>query len=356
MLVPILAALFTLTFYALTRRQLGQGLLFWIWTGFAVALFSFLMEQSVGEISPILATVLGILGSVTCGLAWLLARALFRPAHQMEIWPFVVVGGMFITGLVVVLAKPWANDAGLVGQFIRMSGNAHGLASSTVLLLALVEGLAGFRKALPKEEARFRMIFTAGYGLMLLAGVVWLRGAMDGSFAAVWGDHIRTACALVALFGGGLAVWYRGKHPLPVLADRRVKRKSIVSAEDEELAVRIRGALADEAFLTGPDLKLADLAKRLGEADYKVTKAITGALGFQNFNRLINHHRIELAKSRLAADENRPLPVLTIALDCGFGSIGPFNRAFRDETGMTPTEFRKQIGQTGTLQAATAQA
>jgi AraC-like DNA-binding protein len=32
--------------------------------------------------------------------------------------------------------------------------------------------------------------------------------------------------------------------------------------------------------------------------------------------------------------------VLSIALGCGYGSIGPFNRAFRDRLGMTPTEFR----------------
>jgi AraC-like DNA-binding protein len=32
--------------------------------------------------------------------------------------------------------------------------------------------------------------------------------------------------------------------------------------------------------------------------------------------------------------------VLTIAMDAGFQSIGPFNRAFKAETGLTPTEFR----------------
>jgi AraC-like DNA-binding protein len=36
------------------------------------------------------------------------------------------------------------------------------------------------------------------------------------------------------------------------------------------------------------------------------------------------------------------VPVLTIALDAGFQSIGPFNRAFKTETGLTPTEYRKQ--------------
>ncbi len=340
--MPILAALFTLTFLALTRRQLGQGLLFWIWTGFTLALFSFLIEQTLGPAIGPAAIVFGVLGSVTCGLSWLLARALFRPADQMEIWPFIVVGGMFVTGVVVVFAKPWASDAGLVGQCIRMSGNAHSLASSTVLLLALVEGLAGLRKSLPKEEARFRIVFTTVYGIMLLAGVVWLRGAMAGSFTDVWGDYIRMVCALAALFGGGLAVWYRGRHPLPETGGRKARKKGPASAEDEALAVRIQAILADEAFLTRSDLKLADLAKRLGEADYKVTRAITAGLGVSNFNRLINHRRIELARQRLAMPEFSHLPVLTIALDCGFGSIGPFNRAFRAETGMTPTDYRRQ--------------
>ena len=36
------------------------------------------------------------------------------------------------------------------------------------------------------------------------------------------------------------------------------------------------------------------------------------------------------------------VPVLTIALDTGFGSIGPFNRAFKAHTGMTPTEYRRE--------------
>jgi AraC-like DNA-binding protein len=36
------------------------------------------------------------------------------------------------------------------------------------------------------------------------------------------------------------------------------------------------------------------------------------------------------------------VPVLTIAMDAGFPSIGPFNRAFKTDTGMTPSEFRRE--------------
>jgi len=34
--------------------------------------------------------------------------------------------------------------------------------------------------------------------------------------------------------------------------------------------------------------------------------------------------------------------VLTVALRSGFQSTGPFNRAFKIATGLTPTEYRKK--------------
>jgi len=36
------------------------------------------------------------------------------------------------------------------------------------------------------------------------------------------------------------------------------------------------------------------------------------------------------------------VPVLTLALDAGFNSLGPFNRAFKAATGLTPSEFRRR--------------
>jgi AraC-like DNA-binding protein len=41
------------------------------------------------------------------------------------------------------------------------------------------------------------------------------------------------------------------------------------------------------------------------------------------------------------------VPILTIALDAGFQSIGPFNRAFKAHTGMTPSAYRKQAESRG---------
>jgi len=43
----------------------------------------------------------------------------------------------------------------------------------------------------------------------------------------------------------------------------------------------------------------------------------------------------------LADRELVNLPILTIAMDLGYNSLAPFNRAFRAETGVTPSDFRK---------------
>jgi AraC-like DNA-binding protein len=75
-----------------------------------------------------------------------------------------------------------------------------------------------------------------------------------------------------------------------------------------------------------------------------VSRAITGVLGYPNFNQPINHKRVEDAK-RVLADPACNWSVLAIAMDSGFGSIGPFNRAFKIETGMTASEFRMKCQQ-----------
>ena len=57
---------------------------------------------------------------------------------------------------------------------------------------------------------------------------------------------------------------------------------------------------------------------------------------------LLREYRLREAARRLGSPDDDALPVLTIALDCGYGSIGPFNRAFKARFGVTPTRYRNQ--------------
>jgi AraC-like DNA-binding protein len=64
-------------------------------------------------------------------------------------------------------------------------------------------------------------------------------------------------------------------------------------------------------------------------------RLINGELGFRNFTAFLNSYRLAEVRDVLADPDQREVPILTIALDAGFGSLGPFNRAFREAEAMT---------------------
>jgi len=89
-------------------------------------------------------------------------------------------------------------------------------------------------------------------------------------------------------------------------------------------------------------LTIASLAKKLNLPEYRLRAFIHKTLGYRNFNAMLHQYRIEDACEALADPENRTVPVLTIALTVGYQSITPFNNAFREIMGVTPSEYRKR--------------
>ena len=98
------------------------------------------------------------------------------------------------------------------------------------------------------------------------------------------------------------------------------------------------GELYKEAGLT-----IAMLAKKLNMPEYRLRAFIHKQLGYRNFNAMLHQYRIEEASSALSDKENPHVPVLTIALSVGYQSITPFNNAFREIMGVTPSEYRKRM-------------
>lgn len=111
---------------------------------------------------------------------------------------------------------------------------------------------------------------------------------------------------------------------------------------EDRLADSLQHAMAVEHAYRSEDLSIASLAARLSVPEYRLRRLINQRLGHRNFNAYVNGFRLAEAMAALADSSKRELPVLTIALTAGFQSIGPFNRAFKAATGLTPTEFRKE--------------
>jgi AraC family transcriptional regulator len=90
------------------------------------------------------------------------------------------------------------------------------------------------------------------------------------------------------------------------------------------------------------DLNLASLAREAGLSPYhflRTFQALTGVTPHQFvLRKRLREAALHLASLRLASG---PVKVLDIALDCGFGDLSNFNRAFRAEFGISPRDYRR---------------
>lgn len=316
---------------AVTPRPPQRLFAHWVLTTGSLACF--VLSQLLGARGGLWAGPLAIGGVAGCGFSWLFTRALFDPAPHDARWSRIVVLMVFVTGLVVMLGDS------LAAPLLQVIQNTHALGSSTVLMLTFVEPFTGFRHDLPPAEKRFRIVFVTVYAALMGSSVLAVNQPSATPAQHEVAELVKTICASAALLLCGAAVWFRAEHPLRPARARPVGRKHD-SAEAADLARRITHLLREEQIHVSPSLKVADLAQRLGEPDYKVTRCVTTSLGFANFNQMLNAHRVAQAKAMLVDPALRHRPILLIALDCGFGSIGPFNRAFKAAVGTTPRLFR----------------
>ncbi len=137
-----------------------------------------------------------------------------------------------------------------------------------------------------------------------------------------------------------------GAELFPVAAaasppNRSTAAEAADAAADRKLVDALLRSMADERIYRHDNITIGTLAARLKTPEYKLRRLINQQLGYRNFNVFLNNHRIEEAKAALADPSQAEVPVITIAMDAGFQSLGPFNRAFKATTGVTPTQYRR---------------
>ncbi len=80
--------------------------------------------------------------------------------------------------------------------------------------------------------------------------------------------------------------------------------------------------MAQGAFLD-TDLTVNHLARQLALPAHQLRHLINQQLGFNNFSDFLNSYRIPWVCEQLADESKRHLPILTLALEAGYGSIAP---------------------------------
>ncbi|MEP2103420.1 MAG: helix-turn-helix domain-containing protein [Parasphingorhabdus sp.] len=96
----------------------------------------------------------------------------------------------------------------------------------------------------------------------------------------------------------------------------------------------------DKPYLDS-DLSLTVLANHL-QINQRLLSEVINSQAEVSFYEYITGYRIEAFKQCLLASGDQ-LPLINLAYDCGFGSKATFNHAFKKNTGVTPSQYRKSL-------------
>lgn len=95
----------------------------------------------------------------------------------------------------------------------------------------------------------------------------------------------------------------------------------------------------DHVYLN-PDLNLQILANYLNISEKNCSYFLNQKLN-SNFNTIINEYRIAAFKKKIEEGLYNTYTLTSLAYECGFNSKSTFNRAFKLECGLTPSEYVK---------------
>lgn len=335
--IAVTISLLSLLILLLRRAKRDAEVLFAVVSG---SLALSLMSPWTANVPEWIRWAVAVGGSATCNGFWLVSRALFRGDHGVRLRHVLLAAGV---ALLIALHRGTAMQANASPSMLMVAIDAMlTLTSTSLLALSFLEPLRGWSTKWAPAERRLRLSFMVVYGSSVLSTT--LLGALAHAFPALapWRAGVVALCASAMIVFTHLAFRHRRQVPAP--ADHRDRPTPSTQApapceDDARLAALLRHQLEGLQVYREPHLKVAELAARLGTAEYRLSKLITRQLGERNFNQLLNRHRVAHACKLLAMPAGVD-NILHISVESGFASLGPFNRAFKTIMGITPTEYR----------------
>lgn len=94
-------------------------------------------------------------------------------------------------------------------------------------------------------------------------------------------------------------------------------------------------------FLNG-DLTIHDLSAKTGISRHHITQVINEKYK-RNFFTFINEYRVKEVTERFSNPKFNNYTILAIAFDAGFNSKTTFNSFFKNQTGLTPSQYREKM-------------
>lgn len=113
-------------------------------------------------------------------------------------------------------------------------------------------------------------------------------------------------------------------------------------ADLKQKSTWLKNAVKTGLYYQDPELSLNSLAEKLGFTTHELSRIINTILK-KSFSDFINEYRVTEVISKMQDPAYDHITLLGIAYDSGFNSPSTFHRAFKEVTGKTPAEYKKEL-------------
>ncbi len=120
----------------------------------------------------------------------------------------------------------------------------------------------------------------------------------------------------------------------------KYEKSGLTKSLSQELRENLKHLFDDEKIYKQNDISLESLAEKLNTTRHNASQVINEQFGM-NFHELVNRYRIEEAKYILEQDIKKSLNIIDVAYEVGFNNKVTFNKAFKKDTQLTPSQFQR---------------
>jgi len=233
----------------------------------------------------------------------------------------------------------WINDI----EHVLIAVSSISLFMMTHLAWTALKGRA---EDLVENRRKARVLISIGLVVIVCSTLLVERIASSTNWQYGFNIALYINYSLSLPLGIGGALWLMHFQPSALMFKKVVQTDTTLSAlnpKDQIAHDKLIDLIETQRGFAEHGLTITKLAEKIGLPAHQLRPLINQTMGYSNFSSFLNHYRIEDVKHALSNPDLARTPILTLALEAGFSSLAPFNRAFKAELGVTPTEFRNQI-------------
>ncbi len=306
---------------------------------FAFSVIAHLLAGSAIEWPGWIAPVLYIMALLPMPVFYLLCRSVFEDSFSFSFRLFGAAILSAVTAWIFLLFKPELMAMFPFGKPVLESMPQSVL--SLFILAAFYTILRGRSSDLILWRYRLRIWVLSFIGVFALAIAV-TEIYYSGHLVPVYLEVLKLV--MILLSGFTLMLWLLVPRE-DLFSQPRIRTLGDISASQSSnnaLLSGLQDSIRKDQVHHREGLTIGQMASYLNCQEYILRRLINRELGYPNFNQFLNAHRIQDAKEALKDRSQADKKILTLALELGYQSLAPFNLAFRNSTGETPTEFRKR--------------